>query len=357
MNSLKRSTAFLSAFLCLSVFGAAPEGPRTESGVIAGALYTYIIPEDWNGKLFMIAHGFEPEGFPLVSEFDTAMGVYAELLEQGWLVAKTSYRRSGLITDDAVEDLVKLHELIVEKEGAPMLSILEGQSMGGLNAAILFEKDENPFDGALALGPAINFVGTIFERELAGTPKKPFLIVANRTEHEQPASYVEAAKAIHENAPIEIWKIDRDGHGNMNYLERGVALEALVDWIEEGIIVGEKDNTVPIVLEGSASVKTDAGLEVPVRSTDPIFGNIILDIVESDFDALGLKLGDSFKLDYKEHSVDVLLGSDYSDASKSEWVTFQTADAYYVLFRYYASATEALGGIEAGESVSLSAKD
>ncbi len=56
---------------------------------------------------------------------------YRRLLEAGWIVAMTSYRKEGLVIREAIDDLISLREYIAEKYGSLKTVLLEGESMGG----------------------------------------------------------------------------------------------------------------------------------------------------------------------------------------------------------------------------------
>lgn len=56
---------------------------------------------------------------------------YGRLIEAGWIVAMSSYRREGLIVRDAMDDVRILRSFIVKERGEAKLVMLEGRSMGG----------------------------------------------------------------------------------------------------------------------------------------------------------------------------------------------------------------------------------
>ena len=91
------------------------------------------------------------------------------------MVAMSSYRRNGIIINDAILDLNSLLGLINSKYGEPERVILMGHSMGGsigtLIAETLFEK----YDGVLAIGAALPYPGRTFPMEINHNPKIPLL--------------------------------------------------------------------------------------------------------------------------------------------------------------------------------------
>ena len=62
------------------------------------------------------------------------------LLDEGWLVATTSYRRNGPIVADAMADLDALRAHIAATLGEPQRVLLAGDSMGGLIVTLMAER-------------------------------------------------------------------------------------------------------------------------------------------------------------------------------------------------------------------------
>lgn len=76
-------------------------------GVIDGAVFVVGVPkatEDgpaWNQCLLLHAHGFRAADAPLVADLDDKF--WLRLIQLGWAVGVTSYRRSGKIVQEAVK--------------------------------------------------------------------------------------------------------------------------------------------------------------------------------------------------------------------------------------------------------------
>ena len=76
-------------------------------------------PERWNGSVLIYCHGLRPEGGPLMVELLPLKSAYAELLDRGWIIAATSYRRNGLVVADGLADVLALRDEIAKRFGAP----------------------------------------------------------------------------------------------------------------------------------------------------------------------------------------------------------------------------------------------
>lgn len=69
-------------------------------GTIEGANFTVAVPKDTQSHCLLIhCHGFRPEG--MFAEVDDLF--WARLVQNGWTVAVTSYRRPGLIGMEGIE--------------------------------------------------------------------------------------------------------------------------------------------------------------------------------------------------------------------------------------------------------------
>ena len=128
--------AALFSLSLLLPFAAFAATPAIETGEINGAKFTLARPAQWNRSVLLLAHGFRSTDRPLVAALFPEQLATKTLLDEGWLVATTSYRRNGPIVADAIADLDALRAHIAEKFGAPQRVLLEGDSMGGRPAAI-----------------------------------------------------------------------------------------------------------------------------------------------------------------------------------------------------------------------------
>ncbi len=106
------------------------------------------VPEDWNKKFLVVAHGLRTENLPLTADINLTKKLYKQLLDVGWMIASTSYRRNGQIFLEAVEDLDYLREYIDVKYGKPQQAFIEGSSMGGAIVTLIVEMSKNKYDAA-----------------------------------------------------------------------------------------------------------------------------------------------------------------------------------------------------------------
>ncbi|MFX0557838.1 alpha/beta hydrolase family protein [Maribacter sp. CXY002] len=126
---------------------------KTESGELNGAAFKIFVPEDWDGKLLMYAHGYEFMGSPRQSEnpqFEMRMKVF---LDKGFAVAASDYAYQGFALAQGVDDTEALRKYFIEKYGAPTQTIMAGHSMGGGVTLAMLENFGQFYDGGLALCP------------------------------------------------------------------------------------------------------------------------------------------------------------------------------------------------------------
>ena len=229
--------AVLSLSLSLGAGEAAAMAGRVtiEKVNLDGAQAKIAVPREWNGRLILFAHGYRRPDAPRTAPL--RMKLYRPLLAEGWMVASTAYRRNGLIVRDAVEDLDNLRDHIARKHGEPQRVIVQGHSMGGLIGALLAESSDAPYDGVLAVGAALELREDRNPMVPSCRPLVPLLFLSNRDEIDGPRNYLSCAgKAFNrgEAEPPILWVVDRDGHVNVTDGEIRRALEALMDWIENG---------------------------------------------------------------------------------------------------------------------------
>jgi pimeloyl-ACP methyl ester carboxylesterase len=148
----------------------APDAPLTcENGSQeSGAVYRICMPDVWQAgedDLFVYAHGYvafnRPVGIPEDQMSLPDMG--ALTVDQvvnalGYAFAATSYYTNGLVVPGAIEDVVDLVDVFVEKHGQPKRIVLVGVSEGGLITSLAVEQHPEIFDGGLAMcGPYGDF--------------------------------------------------------------------------------------------------------------------------------------------------------------------------------------------------------
>src|ERR1019366_4849466 len=104
------SAALLSGALHASAPAAATAATaapvKVDVGQITGAQFAIANPPgDWNRDLLLIAHGFRPDSAPMIADLHPERASLRALLDEGWIVATTSYRKNGLVVADALADL------------------------------------------------------------------------------------------------------------------------------------------------------------------------------------------------------------------------------------------------------------
>lgn len=151
---------------CILLLAVAPATAATQKfeGVLDGAAYKILVPDNWNGELLMYAHGYgyterlDMSKWYDYSYADAAPDTYVGpdgkhmddiLLERGYALAGTAFRGSGYQFKDGMHDLISLAGLFNGLVGKPSRTILIGYSMGGLMA--LKSAESVPiYDGLIA---------------------------------------------------------------------------------------------------------------------------------------------------------------------------------------------------------------
>jgi pimeloyl-ACP methyl ester carboxylesterase len=351
---------------------AASHGTLVE-GQIGGAAFAIARPSvPWNGRLVLQAHGYRSEKAPLVADLFIGHAAIAKLLSEGWMVAKTSYRRNGIILDDAIADLDALRQHIADTYGRPRRVLLEGDSMGGAIVTRLAERGGSDYHGAVAVGAALEVREPGGSAGVTFQPTFPVLFLTNQTELEGPRGYVQRATALATLdrsvvAPV-LFRVSRDGHVNVNQAERLLALRALDQWLD----AGRESLPPPTAREGvpGAGEFYDATIEakptpsqvIPladgrgftarVEEISAIYGNAGVNAQPGDFAAAGIAPGSYFQLTAGELRFRVRYGRDFSSVERGQWVMFPNADGTFWLARNMGNAAES-ANLAAGASVQI----
>ena len=120
--------------------------PRTEEGEINGARFRIDIPENWNGRLVMLCHGYTP-----VTEMPARNNPDSPFFSRGYAVAASAYSATGWAVDEGADDTEALRRYFIRKYGQPKRTYIVGISMGGHISTELIERKPEAYDGALAL--------------------------------------------------------------------------------------------------------------------------------------------------------------------------------------------------------------
>lgn len=315
--------------------------------------------------ILLLAHGYRAADRPLVADLFPEQLSRRTLLDEGWIIAKTSYRRNGVIIADAIADLDALREHIVQKFGRPERVILEGESMGGLIVTLIAERDrtEPPlFHGAIALGAALQVKETNSNLGLSLQPKIPLLFMSNQTELDGPRQYLGADLTRTPSLRPVLFKIARSGHVNVNQRERLVALRAMNEWLDRGraaLPVSRDDHAIfdatvaPAPQPSQVTMHADGrGFDARVTEVSAVYGNVFINAQPADFAAAGIGGMTYVQLSAHGKTHRVRHGRDFNDVRRSEWVTFPNADGFYWLARNLADAA-ATAGLSVGDTISL----
>ena len=213
--------------------------------------------------------------------------------------------------------------------------------MGGTIVTHLAERRPDLFNGAIAIGAALQAEDPEDPLILTHEPKIPILFLSNRSEISGPRSYVEAAS--YGPIPPVLWKVERDGHVNVNEPERLLAIDGLVGWMTAGSIEASRDITVEIETRGSKVQFDDSGATGRVTDVTHNHGNVFINFGRHDFARLGIKTGDNYSLRTGKITVNVCYGTTFSDVAVSEWISFPTAEGDTIVAINFGNAFEHLG--------------
>ncbi len=131
------------------------QGLKTDTPTIKGAHGLILIPQNWNGSLFIYAHGYsaderllqppDPNKLPLL----LAATILPTL--SGYASATSTFRSVGWDVEDAIKDVENLRRYFVKKYGKPKFTYMWGHSEGGMITQAVIEYAPRTYDGALPL--------------------------------------------------------------------------------------------------------------------------------------------------------------------------------------------------------------
>jgi hypothetical protein len=269
--------------------GLADDVVRVEVGQIQGARFAIANPAvPWNRRILLVAHGYRPESAPLIADLHPDRASVKAALDEGWIVATTSYRRNGLVIGDAIADLDALRAYIVAAYGEPERVVIEGDSSGGLIATIISEREKGLYDGAIAFDATLYIKEANSQVGLSLQPRIPLLFVATVREAKEPKSYLTAL--VSRPPPLiqpALFLISREGHTNINQPERIEAFRSLNAWIDGGrdALPRPKDQApyfdatvAPEPGPSTAIIHEDhRGLDTRVAEVDQVYGTLLLE--------------------------------------------------------------------------------
>ena len=338
-----------------------------DTGEIDGARFTIARPAHWNHCLLLLAHGYRPESAPLVADLDPGQDVCRTLLDAGWMVATTSYRRNGLILTDAIADLDALHAYIAKTYEPPARVLLEGEDMGGTIVTLMAEHDDSPYSGAIAIGTTFDVRESNERIGLTLQPKIPLIFLATQTELSGPRRYLNT-RVPHDKAdprPV-IFFVARDGRANVKQRERLAGLRALVIWLERGPgtlphpAAGEEffdATSLPVPQPSQVTFAPDGhSFDARVTEISAFTGNLTINAQPEDFARLGLGKSSRFQLATHKQTFRVHRGRDFDSVKRGEWVALPNADGFFWLARNHASAADT-AQVTVGDTVTIRSFD
>ena len=340
----------MKALALAVLFAVNLHAAEISTGEIGGAKYMIAAPEEWQGKLVMIAHGYRSEDQPLKADFEIDPRFAKPLLDKGWAIASTSYRRNGWIIEDAILDLKALRDHVASSKGDVNRCILIGSSMGGLIGTLAAEGAIDNLHGVVAIGAFLGNreTGAYYET-LTWKPKVPVIFLTNETELDHPRHYREKAGA----EKTALWEVKRPGHCNVSAIERYQAVVAVDGWIDGSVPEKDKDGTVNPPARTSTATKVDGGLAGKITFVSASFGNLSSDLVAADLDALDLKVGDKAIVKSGAAQLEAIVALYRTDVEEGMGAVYITPDGWVAIVINGGNAADALQ-VKKGERVTLS---
>ncbi len=368
--------------LCGLLFGAglcaAPARPHIETGEIAGARYAVAIPAKWNHTLLLVAHDYRPESAPLQADLRLDDPVYGPLIQDGWMVASTSFRRNGIVVRDAIEDLDALRDVLIEAHGRPSQALLVGEGLGGTIVTIMAERLRERYTGALALVPAFDMSEPNSMTGITHSPHIPLLLVATRTSYQPILQYTQRVPVALDDQLVrpQIARVDRTGRTNINDAERLVALRLLHAWMDQGreAYASPENRSLAGYSTPWRAIEKSPDLDITctprpgpstvvwadnrrsftacVLEVAPYSGHVTLDIRPEDFNQLGLGRKSYVEMRAGERTIRVAMGRDFDSVKRGEWVAFPDANGTICLARHGGNAAVS-ASLRTGDSVTF----
>ncbi|MEV4280509.1 alpha/beta hydrolase family protein [Actinoplanes xinjiangensis] len=127
-------------------FTALP-GATVHTGIQAGAAYRIEVPQRWNGRLVVYAHGYRGTGSTVYVSNPELRRHY---VDRGYAWAASSYATNGYDVGQGVRDTYALTGLFRQVTGRTARKVyISGASMGGHVTAVAIEEYPRAFAGAM----------------------------------------------------------------------------------------------------------------------------------------------------------------------------------------------------------------
>jgi len=142
--------------IALLVLGAMPARAQStvEPVTLKGAYGAIVMPQNWNGSLFLYAHGYTADK-RILHPIPTDPTKAEQLLLPGLLfvppgaaAAVTTFRSVGWYVKDAIKDIENLRRYFVKKHGQPKHTYIWGHSGGGMVTQAVIEYFPRTYEGA-----------------------------------------------------------------------------------------------------------------------------------------------------------------------------------------------------------------
>jgi pimeloyl-ACP methyl ester carboxylesterase len=141
----------VAVLLAATVCTIARAEVKVEEGQIDNAPFRILVPDTWNNKLVLFAHGYS--GSTQLGKGKVPGEEY--VVNHGYAMAYSGYNEAGWAVGAGVASTEKLRQYFVEKYGKPERVYITGASMGGTITVCLMETYPDRYDGGLPLAGAV----------------------------------------------------------------------------------------------------------------------------------------------------------------------------------------------------------
>jgi hypothetical protein len=245
----------------------------------------------------------------------------------------TAFRRDNSIQSD-INEVEKLRQYISNEYGDIACCILEGESMGGRIVTKLAEARSNLYQGVVAIDPTLYLQRRV---EFNHNPQIPIIFLTNRSELGVIRKYIMEVKKNPGAVTPALWEISREGHGNINQIERYEAIRALIKWIETGVVELNFNNTHSIPTAGAhpSEAKFEGGGAWGKVTNVDSYGDFFLPFHTNDLAKLGIKHGSKFLLKSCGKEFQVFYGIyPFLGVGEGEWLSFDDASGHLLIRRH-----------------------